>query len=133
MPLLVAILFAQTKAIEQAYCYEHHQVKHCNFYGEVRIGNLEPLFREFHDFKMPVGLYYSTIISCDFGHNVCIQNVSYLSHYIICHNVMIANVGELATTNYSKFGNGILKEGEEEKTRTWVEICNEQLSRIVTL
>lgn len=117
--------------ISVAENFNPNQVKHCNFYGEVRIGNLEPLFREFHDFKMPVGLYYSTIISCDFGHNVCIQNVSYISHYIICHNVMIANVGELATTNYSKFGNGILKEGEEEKTRTWVELCNENGGRSI--
>lgn len=107
------------------------QVKRCTFYGEVRIGNLEPIFKEFHDFKMPVGLYDSTIISCDFGHNVCVQNVAYLSHYIIGHDVMIANVGELATTNYSKFGNGILKNGEDEKLRTWLELCNENGGRSI--
>jgi hypothetical protein len=109
--------------------FNAEQVKHCTFYGEVRIGNLEPVFREFHDFKMPVGLYHSTIISCDFGHNVCVQNVSYLSHFIISDDVMIANVGELATTNCSKFGNGILKEGDEEKQRTWLEVCNENGGR----
>ena len=44
---------------------------------------------------------------------------------------MIANVNELATTDYSKFGNGILKDGEEEKTRVWMELCNEAGGRSV--
>src|SRR5882757_2876152 len=57
-------------------------VKNCSFYGLVRIGNMEPVYLSFHDFKMPVGLYSSTIISCDIGNNVCIENVNYLSHYI---------------------------------------------------
>ena len=58
-------------------------VKNCKFYGLVRIGKLEPLCLAFSDMKAPVGLYNSTIISCDFGDNVVIDNVSYLSHYII--------------------------------------------------
>lgn len=106
-------------------------VKNCKFFGLVRIGELQPLYKEFHNLRLPVGIYNSTIISCDFGDNVCIDNVSYLSHYIICNDVMIANVNEFATTDYSKFGNGIIKEGEEEKTRTWVEVCNENGGRSI--
>jgi len=86
---------------------------------------------EFHNLRLPVGLYNSTIISCDFGNNVCVENVNCLSHYIIGNDVMIANVNEFATTDYSKFGNGIIKEGEEEKNRTWVELCNENGGRSV--
>lgn len=104
-------------------------VRNCKFFGLVRIGKLQPLYREFHNLRMPVGLYNSTIISCDFGDNVCIDNVNYLSHYILGNDVMIANVNELATTDFSKFGNGILKEGEEEKLRTWIEVCNENGGR----
>ena len=100
-------------------------VKNCKFFGLVRIGKLEPFYLEFHNLRMPVGLYNSTIISCDFGDNVCIDNVSYLRHYIIGNEVMIANVNELATTNYSKFGNGILKVGEDPNVRVWMELCNE--------
>jgi len=96
-------------------------VKNCQFFGLVRIGKLEPFYLEFHNLRMPVGLYNSTIISSDFGNNVCIDNASYLSHYIIGNEVMIANVNELATTNYSKFGNGILKDGEPENVRVWME------------
>lgn len=106
-------------------------VKNCKFFGLVRIGALQPLYREFHNFRMAVGLYNSTVISCDIGDNICIDNVNYLSHYIISKDVMIANVNELATTDYSKFGNGILKEGEDEKNRTWVEVCNENGGRSI--
>jgi hypothetical protein len=67
-------------------------VKNCKFYGLIRIGNLEAFYLEFHNFRLPVGLYNSTIISCDFGNNVCIENVNSLSHYIIGNEVMIANV-----------------------------------------
>lgn len=106
-------------------------VKNCKFFGLIRIGKLEPFYLEFHNLRLPVGLYNSTIISSDLGNNVCIENVNYLSHYIIGNEVMIANVNELATTDHAKFGNGILKDGEEEKNRVWMEICNENGGRSV--
>ncbi len=106
-------------------------VKNCKFYGLVRIGKLEPFCMGFSDLKAPVGLYNSTIISCDFGDNVVIDNVNYLSHYIIGNEVIITNVNELVTTNHAKFGNGIIKEGEKEDVRIWVEICNENTGRRV--
>ena len=106
-------------------------IKNCKFYGLVRIGILEPLYREFHNFRMPVGIYNSTIISCDLGDNICIDNINYLSHYIIANDVMIANVNEIACTDHAKYGNGILKQGENEKIRTWVEVCNENGGRSI--
>ena len=104
-------------------------VQNCKFFGLVRIAKLEPYTLEFHAVKLPVGLYNSTIISCDFGDNVVINNVNYLSHYIIGNEVIITNVHEMGTTNYAKFGNGILKQGEEEKIRIWLEVCNENAGR----
>ncbi len=106
-------------------------VKNCKFYGLVRIGKLEPFCLEFSDLKLPVGIYNSTIISSDFGDNVVINNVNYLSHYIVGNEVMITNVNELITTNSAKFGNGILKEGESEDVRIWMELCNENGGRKV--
>jgi hypothetical protein len=106
-------------------------VRNCKFHGLVRIGKLEPFYLEFHNLRMAVGLYNSTIISSDIGNNVCIDNVNYLSHYIIGDEVMIANVNELATTDYAKFGSGILKDGEDEKTRVWMELGNEAGGRSV--
>ena len=107
-------------------------VKNCKFYGLVRIGKLEPYYLEFHNLRMSVGLYNSTIISCDFGDNVAIDHADYMSHYIVGNDVMIANVNELATTSYAKFGNGILKDGELEKNRIRLEICNENGGRSIT-
>ena len=106
-------------------------VKSCKFYGLVRIGKLEPYYLEFNNIRMPVGLYSSTIISCDFGDNVVVDNVHYISHYIIGNEVMLINVNELATTDYAKFGNGIVKEGEQEKNRIWLEVCNENAGRSI--
>ena len=104
-------------------------VKNCKFFGLVRIGKLEPIALEYHNVCMPVGLYNSTIISCDFGDNVIVNNVNYIAHYIIGSEVMLANIHELHTTNHSKFGNGIVKEGEDESVRIWMEICNENAGR----
>lgn len=106
-------------------------VKQCHFFGLVRIGKLEPYYLEFHNLRMPVGLYNSTICSCDFGDNVVVDNVNYMAHYIICHETIIVNVNEMSTSPHSKFGNGILKEGEDEKVRIWLELCNENGGRKV--
>ena len=88
-------------------------VKNCKFFGLVRIGKLEALYLSFHDIRLPVGLYNSTIISCDFGDNVVIDNVDYMSHYIVGNEVIIVNVNELSVSDHSKFGNGIIKKGED--------------------
>lgn len=106
-------------------------VQNTKFFGLVRIGKLEPYYLEFHNLRMPVGIYNSTIISTDIGDNVCIENVPYLSHYILGNEIMLANVNELATTNYAKFGNGILKDGEDEDVRIWIELRNENGGRKV--
>jgi hypothetical protein len=104
-------------------------VKNCKFFGLVRIGKLEPYFLEFHNLRMPVGLYNSTVISCDFGDNVVVDNVNYMSHYVIGNEVIIANVNELAATSVAKFGNGTVKDGEMEDIRIWMEVCNENAGR----
>lgn len=104
-------------------------VKNCKFYGLVRIGKLESVSLQYHNVCLPVGLYNSTIISCDIGDNVIISNVNYVSHYIIGSEVMLLNINELHVTDHSKFGNGVLKEGEQESVRIWVEVCNENAGR----
>jgi hypothetical protein len=106
-------------------------VKNCKFFGLVRIGNLEPYYLEFHDLRVPVGLYNSTIINCDFGDNVVVDNVNYFAYYITGDEVIVVNVNEIAASDHAKFGNGILKEGESEDIRIWLEICNENGGRSV--
>jgi hypothetical protein len=104
-------------------------VQDCKFFGLVRIGKLEPCYLEFHNLRRPVGLYNSTIISADLGDNVVIDNVNYLSHYIVGNDVMIVNTNEVSATDHAKFGNGILKDKEAEHIRIWLEVCNENGGR----
>lgn len=106
-------------------------VRNCSFYGLVRIGKLEPYFHEFNNLRMPVGIYNSIIISCDIGDNAVIDNINYMSHYIIGNDVILVNINELATTEHAKFGNGVIKEGEKESVRIWIEICNENAGRSI--
>ncbi|RYY38910.1 MAG: DUF4954 family protein [Chitinophagaceae bacterium] len=104
-------------------------VRNCKFFGLVRIGKLESFALRHHNVTHPVGLYNSTIISCDFGDNVVVDNVKFLSNYIIGNEVLLLNIDELHTTQSAKFGNGILKEGEDESSRVWLEVCNENAGR----
>ncbi len=106
-------------------------VKACEFHGRVRIGDLERFYLEFHDLRMPVGLYNSTIVSCDIGNNVVIDSVGYLAHYIIGNEVVLLDINEMHTTNHAKFGYGTLKEGEAEEVRIWLEVGNENGGRKV--
>ena len=117
--------------VRVADAFDPKLVKNCSFFGLVRIGKLEPCFHVFNNLRMPVGLYNSTIISCDIGNNCVIDNVSFMSHYITGDDIMLVNINELATTDHAKFGNGVLKEGEKESVRIWLEICNENAGRSV--
>ena len=56
---------------------------------------------------------------------MAIHNVHYLANYIINDRCILFNVNEISTTDHSKFGNGILKEGEDEDVRVWLEVMNE--------
>ncbi len=118
-------------AILVSEAFNPELVKNCSFFGLIRIGNLENSCLSFSDLIVPVGIYNSTIISCDFGNNVAIHNVNYMSHYILGNEVIVTNVNEMVATNHAKFGNGIIKKGESESVRIWLELCNENTGRKV--
>ncbi len=111
--------------------FDPHLIHGCDFYGLVRIGRLRKVILEHHDLQLPAGMYDSKIISCDIGDDVAIHNVSYIAHYIIGNRCILANIDEMHTTNYAKFGNGIIKEGEPEKLRVKLDIMNETGCRSV--
>ena len=119
------------KDIQVKEGFNPYLVKNCRFFGINRIGILESCYLEFKNLRMPVGLYNSTLISCDFGDNVAIDRVNLLSHYQMGNEVMILQVNELATTSTAKFGNGNVKDGEDERIRIWLELGNENGGRKV--
>ncbi len=111
--------------------FSPHLIKNCEFSGLVRIGRLEHVILEHHELQVPAGITNSQIISCDLGNNVAIHNVRYLAHYIIGDQVILLNIDEMNTTNHAKFGNGIVKEGEPEDVRIWLEPMNEAGGRAI--
>lgn len=106
-------------------------VRNCEFWGLVRIGDLSAKYLEHHKLRLPVGLNNCTIISCDIGDHVALRNVLYLSHYIIGDQCMLFNIDEMHTVDNAKFGNGIVKVGETEDVRIWLEVGNENGGRSI--
>jgi len=111
--------------------FDAAHVRGCEFHGLVRIGRLEAVYLRHHDLTVPVGITNSRIVSCDLGDNVAVHNVDYLAYYIIGDRVILANIDEMCCTNHAKFGNGIVKEGEEEGVRVWLDLVNEAGGRSV--
>lgn len=105
--------------------FDANSIHHSSFYGLVRIGALGTGTLQYHDYSVKEGIYNSTIISCDIGSHCAIHDCAYLAHYIICSQVILAKIDEMDTTNHCKGGNGIVKDGEDESVRVWIEPLNE--------
>ena len=108
-----------------------NQIKRSRFYGLVRIGDMEEVYLEYRDIRLAVGIYNSQIISSDLGDCVALHQVRYMAHFIIGNEVILLNVNEMETSSNAKFGNGILKDGDQEKSRIYLELCNENGGRSV--
>jgi hypothetical protein len=106
-------------------------VRDCSFHGLVRLGKLEDVVLEHHDLRTPAGLSHSRIIACDLGDNVAVHHARYLAHYIVGDRAILLNVDEMHVSDHAKFGSGILKDGEEEAVRVWMDLVNETGARAV--
>lgn len=106
-------------------------IKNSLFAGLVRIGSVASQYLQYHDFTVPVGITNSRIISCDIGDNCAIHDCANLAHYIIGDMVILSRIDEMASTNHAKFGNGVIKDGEDEDVRIWIDPLNEAGGRSV--
>lgn len=106
-------------------------IQNAEFCGTVVLGKIKSGKLRFHDLVLDIGIYNSLIESSVIGDNVAIRNVGYLSNYYIGNNSVLFNVQEMSCTNHSKFGNGVLADGEAEDQRVWVEVANENGGRRV--
>ena len=111
--------------------FDPRQIRNTEFFGLVRIGRVRDAVVEHHDLKLPVGITNSLVISCDIGDDVAIHNVRYLAYYLVGDQSILFNINEINTTDHAKFGNGIIKEGEPESVRVWLDLMNETGSRRV--
>ncbi|MDR2468497.1 MAG: DUF4954 family protein [Spirochaetaceae bacterium] len=106
-------------------------IRNCFFAGKIRIGVLKEGLVRHHDYALPSGIESSRIISCDIGDHPAIYDCRYLSHYIIGDRVILSSIGEMSTTNHAKFGEGIIKEGEDETVRISIDLLNETGGRSI--
>ena len=109
--------------------FDTNMVRNNRFFGKVRIGKISRRVLQYHDLRVPIGITDSSIVSCDIGDNVAIHDVHYMANYIIGDQCILFNIQEMSTTDHSKFGNGIIKEGEPEDVRVWLEVMNENEGR----
>jgi hypothetical protein len=106
-------------------------VRNSAFYGLIRLGALRNILLKHHDFCVPSGIRNSTVISCDIGADTAVQDCGYISHYIIGDSCILSRIDEMQTTNHAKLGNGVVKDGEDEDVRVWIDVMNEAGGRSV--
>ncbi len=112
-------------------CFDPSLIRSNRFFGLVRIGNVRDVVLRHHDLRLSSGITDSMIVDCDIGDDTAIHNVKYLSRYIVGDRCILFNLMEMNTTDHAKFGNGIIKDGEPEEVRVWLDIMNETGARRV--
>ncbi len=106
-------------------------IRNSEFAGLVRIGRLERVVLEHHDMMIPAGITDSRIISCDIGDECALHACNYLAHYIVGDRCILMNNDEIHVSDHAKWGNGVVKEGESEDVRIWLDLMNEAGGRSV--
>ena len=105
------------------------QIVQSEFSGWVVLGVIRPVTLKFHDLELKCGVYRSVLSNVATGDDCVLHNVSYLHNYRLGDRVMLFNIQEMSCTCHSKFGEGILKDGEPEGNRYWIDVGNENGGR----
>ncbi|MCP5514211.1 MAG: DUF4954 family protein [Spirochaetales bacterium] len=108
-------------------------LKNTVFEGTVRIGCLEKGFLSDREQSYPCGITNSRIVSSDIGDYCAIHNNSLISAVITGNFVIFTGNNEIYTTENAKFGNCIIKEGENVSSQRKVSLVNERGGRSVAL
>ncbi len=103
------------------------------FKGVVRIGCLEKGVICDNDREYNCGISDSFIVSSDIGDYCAIHNNRYISAVITGNYVILSDNNEIYTTEDAKFGNCILKEGEDKSSLRKINLVNEKGGRSVSV
>ncbi len=106
-------------------------IAHSDFSGFIILGRITGDYIKYHDLSLQTGIYRSVVKDAVIGDDCAIKNVSYLENYRIGNRVILFNISEMSCTRHSKFGEGILKEGEPESNRIWIGVSNENDNRAI--
>ena len=112
-------------------CFDPTLIHLSFFSGFIILGKLRKVNLVYNDLKLTCGIRRSRLNNIVTGDDDVIRNVYYFDNYRIGNRVILFNINELCCTNHSKFGNGILKEGEPEEHRIWIGVANENDGRSV--
>jgi len=104
-------------------------IQNCTFSGYIILGKLKIVTLNWNDLHLEAGIYNSKLNNIYTGDDCVIRNVNYFDNYHLGNRVILFNVQEICCTNHSKFGNGILKNGEPEEHRVWIGVANENDGR----
>ncbi len=116
---------------EEEDCFAVSQIIQSEFDGWVVLGKLRKATLKYHDLELETGIYRSVLKNVCTGDDCVIRNVSYIENYRLGKQVMLFNIQEISCTLHSKFGEGLLKEGESESNRIWIGVGNENDGRAV--
>ena len=111
--------------------FDANLISGCEIHGFLVVGKLSEKTLKYHDLALTAGLYDSYLENAVIGDDCVLRNVHYLSNYKIGDRNILFNIQEMSATNHSKFGNGILKDGEPESNRIWIGVGNENDGRAV--
>ena len=106
-------------------------IRNSSFSGFISLGKIENVTLSYNDLHLSCGISNSYIKDSVIGDYLSVSNVSYLDNYHIGDRVILFNISEMCCTLHSKFGNGILKEGEPESNRIWIGVSNENNGRSI--
>ena len=101
------------------------------FSGYVVLGKIQAVTLNYNDLHLSCGISYSYFNDVILGDYVACHSVKYLWNYKVGNRVILFNVEELCCTKHSKFGNGLIKEGETEDKRIWIGVANENDGRCI--
>ena len=104
-------------------------IRASHFSGFIVLGKICSCTLSYNDLHLKCGIRNSQLKDIVCGDLCCIERVSYLENYRLGNRVILFNIQEMCCTSHSKFGNGILKEGEPESNRIWIGVANENEGR----
>jgi len=95
--------------------FETKTIRNVQFSGDIKLGAFKGNLEIKKGIQIPSGIYNSTVINTEIHDNSHISYVNLLANYLIKENSIIQNVGLLAVSGTTTFGNGteieILNEG----------------------
>lgn len=112
-------------------CFDADLIHFCDFSGYVILGKLKKGMLNYNDLHLECGIEHSKLHNVVTGDDNVIRNVAYLDNYRLGNRVILFNINEMCCTKHSKFGNGILKNGESEDNRIWIGVANENDGRSI--